>query len=396
MKDREKMISAEVDRLFPEMVRMSRAIHGHPELANEERESSALLANFLKTNGFAVELGVGSLKTAFRAMKGDTPSPAVAFLSEYDALPGIGHACGHNLIAAAGVGAGAALASVLTGAEGRVYVVGTPAEEMCGGKIRMIEEGAFEGMDAAMMFHPSVRNAAVKRTLSMTELRVTYHGKTSHAAAAPELGVNALDAMIVAFSAVNALRQQTPEDARIHGIITHGGDAVNVIPNRTEARIAVRALEVVTMKDLLARVEACLQGAAQATGCGCDIEVAGPVYEGMVPNYTLADIFQKHMASLGIVLDDTDETGYIGSSDIGNLSRVIPAIHPELTIAGYESLPHTAGFAEASKTEPAENVMKSAAKALALTGLAVLTDSKVRGRMQREFKEAMAGAGRRP
>ena len=393
MKDREKKIVAEVDRLFPELVRMSRAIHGHPELAHEEKKSSTLLADFLKTKAFAVELGVGSLKTAFRAMKGTAPSPAVAFLSEYDALPGIGHACGHNLIAVAGVGAGVALASALSGDEGRVYVIGTPAEEMSGGKIKMIEEGAFEGMDAAMMFHPSVRNAAVKRTLSMTELRVTYHGKTSHAAAAPELGINALDAMIVAFSAINALRQQTPEDGRIHGIITHGGDAVNVIPERTEARIAVRALEVVTMNNLLERVEKCLRGAAQATGCLCDIKVAGPVYEGMVPNYTLAGIFQEHMASLGIVLDDTDETGYIGSSDIGNVSRIIPAIHPELTIAGYESLPHTAGFEEAAKTEVAEKVMQCAAKALALTGLAVLTDPEVRSRMHREFKEA-AGGGR--
>ncbi|OIP63582.1 MAG: amidohydrolase [Nitrospirae bacterium CG_4_9_14_3_um_filter_53_35] len=387
MTDLRRKVIAEVDRLFPELVGLSRAIHGHPELGFEEKESHSLLTRFLDSQGFHLEEEPASLKTAFKAHRGAPASPSVAFLSEYDALPGIGHACGHNLIAAAGAGAGAALASVLPRGQGRILVIGTPAEEMYGGKIRMIEHGVFDGIDAAMMFHPSVRNAVVKRTLSMTELKITFYGKSAHAAAAPELGINALDAMILMFSGVNALRQQTPEDVRIHGIITHGGDAVNVIPSRTEARIAVRALETGTMKHIIERVKGCMEGASRAAGCTFAVETAGPVYEGLMPNYTLAGIFQQAVESLGIVIDDTDETKYIGSSDIGNLSRILPAIHPELSICGMDRMPHTPRFAEAARTEDAERVMGTAAKALALTGLEVLMNPDVRKKMHEEFKK---------
>ncbi len=387
MPDLRQKVIAEVDRIFPELVRLSRAIHDRPELGFEEKEAHDLLTRFLASHGFHLADQAASLKTAFMARRGTPESPSIAFLAEYDALPGMGHACGHNLIAAAGVGAGAALSSVLPQGKGRVYVMGTPAEEMHGGKIRMIEHGVFKGIDAAMMFHPSVRNAVVKRTLSMTELRITFYGKSTHAAATPELGVNALDAMILMFTGINALRQQTPEDGRIHGIITHGGDAVNVIPSKTEARIAVRALEVPHMNYLVERVNGCVHGAAQSQGCNSYLEVAGPVYEGFVPNYTLAGIFQRAVESFGVAIDDTDETKYIGSSDIGNLSRILPAIHPELSICGMDRLPHTPGFAEAARTEDAERVMGIAAKALALTGLEVLTNPDLLKKMQEEFKK---------
>lgn len=387
MSDLKQKVIAEVDRIFPELVRLSRAIHDHPELGFEEKDACSLLTRFLDSNGFRLEAGVSSLDTAFRAYRGTPVTPSIAFLAEYDALPNMGHACGHNLIAAAGAGAGAALAAVLPQGMGRILVMGTPGEEMHGGKISMIEHGAFDGIDAAMMFHPSVRNAVVKRTLSMTELRITFHGKSTHAAATPELGVNALDAMILMFTGINALRQQTPEDTRIHGIITHGGDAVNVIPSMTEARIAVRALEVRVMNGLVERVKRCMEGAAQSTGCSCEAELAGPVYEGFVPNYTLAGIFQKAVESFGVTINDTDETKYIGSSDIGNLSRVLPAIHPELSICGMDRLPHTPGFAEAARTEAAERIMGIAAKALALTGLEVLMNPDVLKKMQEEFKK---------
>ncbi len=381
----EKVI-IETDRIFPELVRISRAIHDRPELGFEEKEAASLLTQFLKKHGFHLESGMTSLPTAFRAQKGGPLSPSVVFLSEYDALPNMGHACGHNLIAAASVGAGVALSTVLEKGSGRVWVVGTPAEEMHGGKIRMIEQGVFDGIDAAMMFHPSVRNAVVKRTLSMTELKISFHGKSAHAAATPELGANALDAMILMFTGINALRQQTTEDARIHGIITHGGDAPNVIPSYTEARIAVRALEDTVMRALVERVRGCIQGAARAAGCTSDIEVAGPVYEGFLPNYTLAGIFQKKVEALGVSIDDTDETKHIGSSDIGNISRILPAIHPELSICNIDRLPHTPGFAEAARTDSAEQVMGIAVKALALAGLEILTNPEIREKMKEEFK----------
>jgi len=382
----EKKVVEAVEAVFPDLVRISRAIHDRPELGYEEREAAALLTDFLQDRGFEVEPGVGRVSTAFRASRGSSPAPSVAFLAEYDALPNLGHACGHNLIAAAGIGAGVALASVLPECGGCVRVIGTPAEEMHGGKIRLIEEGCFKGIDAALMFHPSVRNTVVKRTLAMTELRFAFHGKSSHAAAAPELGVNALDAMVLAFSGMNALRQQIPGDGRIHGIITRGGDAPNVIPAFTEARVAVRALERPVMENLIERVKGCIEGAARATGCTFEIETVGPAYEGLMPNRTLASIFERKVEALGIPIDDPDPLGYIGSSDIGNVSRVVPAIHPELAICGFESLPHTSGFAVAARSERAETVMKTAAKALALTGLAVLRDVAVRERMAREFQ----------
>jgi amidohydrolase len=383
----ETKLRAEVDGLFPELVRISRTIHDRPELGYQEKEATLVLGRFLEGKGFTVEWGLGSVLTAFRATRGASPSPAVAFLAEYDALPGLGHACGHNLIAAAAVGAGTALASVLSDKDGRVLVVGTPAEEMQGGKVRLLEEGAFEGVDAALMFHPSVRNAVVKRTLAMTEFQVTFHGRSSHAAAAPELGINALDAIILAFTGINALRQQITDDGRIHGIITKGGDAPNIIPSLTEARIAVRALDRSVLDGLLVRVKQCLEGAAMATGCTLEITEVGPSYEGLLPNYTLARIFEEKIESMGISMDDHDELRYIGSSDIGNLSRQLPVIHPELTICGFESLPHTPGFAEAARSEKAEAVMKKAATALALTGLEILTDREVREKMQEEFRQ---------
>lgn len=387
----EKKVVEVVETVFPDLVRISRAIHDRPELGYEEREAVALLTDFLRGKGFEVESGIGEVATAFQASLGRSPAPAVAFLAEYDALPNLGHACGHNLIAAAGIGAGAALASVLPECGGSVRVVGTPAEEMHGGKIKLIEEGCFNGIDAVLMFHPSIRNAVVKRTLAMTELRFSFHGKSSHAAAAPELGVNALDAMVLAFSGINALRQQIPDDGRIHGIITRGGDAPNIIPAFTEARVAVRALERPVMESLIERVKGCIEGAARATGCTFEIETVGPAYEGLMPNRTLASIFERKIKAFGITIDDPDPLGYIGSSDIGNVSRVVPAIHPELSICGLESLPHTPGFAEAARSEHAEAVMKKAVQALALTGLTVLRDTTVREEMGREFQSHRQG-----
>jgi len=386
-----KQVMEKVEVLFPELVRVSRTIHDRPELGYEERSAAALLTDFLRQQGFDVEPGIGGIETAFRASRSSSPGPTVAFLAEYDALPKLGHACGHNLIAAASVGAGAALASTFPACAGTVRVIGTPAEEMHGGKIRLIEEGCFAGIDAALMFHPSVRNAVVKRTLAMTELRFAFRGKSSHAAAAPELGINALDAMVLAFSGINALRQQISDDARIHGIITRGGDAPNIIPAFTEARVAVRALERPVMENLVERVHGCIEGAARAAGCTFEVEVLGPVYEGMMPNRTLAAVFQEKIEALGIVIDDPDELRFIGSSDIGNVSRTVPAIHPELAICGFESMPHTTGFAEAARGEAGEAVMKKAACALALTGLSVLRDPGLRDKMVLEFRKQREG-----
>ncbi len=389
----EQRVVSEMDRIFPRLIDMARTIYDQPELGYEEKEAAELLGAFLKESGFHVSTGLGSLPTAFRAFRGAPEKPSVAFLAEYDALPGLGHACGHNLIAVASAGAGAALAAALPDGAGRVFVMGTPAEEMHGGKIRMIQEGAFDGVEVALMFHPSVRNAVVKRTLAMTELNVSFYGKSSHAAAAPELGINALDAMVLTFSAINALRQQIPNDARIHGIITRGGDAPNIIPAFTEARIAVRSLEHGAMEALIERVRACAEGAARATGCSVEIDTVGPAYEGLLPNYTLAGLFQKHVEAFGLVIDDHDETGYIGSSDIGNLSRLVPVIHPELSIGAREALPHTTGFCEAVQSEEAQRVTGIAAKALALTGLTYLIDPDTRSKVQAEFEGSEENPG---
>jgi amidohydrolase len=383
-------IASEIDRRKAELVELSLRIHATPEIAFEEHRSSAMLADYLEANGFTVERGVCDLPTAFRATYG-SGSPRVAFVAEYDALAGVGHGCGHNIIGTASCAAGIALKEVLADAGGgTVLVIGTPAEEAAGGKCYMIDRGGFAGLDCALMVHPGNRNTAVAYALACLELEVEFTGRAAHAAARPEAGLNALDAMVAAFVNIGLLRQQVRDSARIHGIITDGGQAVNVIPDRTTAKFLVRTEEDDYMDETLKpKVLACFEGAARATGC--ELKYAWNEqarYKTMRTNMALAGAYRVNVESLGRTVVDPESRRSMGSTDMGNVSQVVPGIHPAIAIAPPDVPIHTIEFREFACGDAGHAGLVDAAKALAMTGVDVLTDPDLRQRMKTEFDGA--------
>jgi amidohydrolase len=367
-------IGQAVDRLADELEALSRQIHAHPELAYQEVKACGWLSDFLARKGFKVEKGVGGVDTAFRATIETGEGPTIAILCEYDALPGIGHACGHNVIATSGVGAGAALAAVkaqLPG--GRIQVIGTPAEEGGGGKVKLIKGGVFRDVDCAMMIHGFDRTLLHQDLLGIARGTFEFTGKASHASADPWEGVNALDACIQMYNAVSMLRQQIRPDCRVHGIITNGGAAANIIPEYASAIFYVRAPRIDTMWDLYKRVSACAEGAARATGCSVKITQHDAVYEPMKSNRVMLDLFAANMRTAGLV-EGVPIPDRLGSSDIGNVSQVIPAIQPMVAIAPSGMAIHTREFADAAVTPLARAGMVAAAKTMALTTLDLLAE----------------------
>ena len=363
-----------VDRLADELEALSRKIHGHPELAYQEEKACAWLAEFLASKGFKVERGVAGVDTAFRATIETGAGPTIAILCEYDALPGIGHACGHNVIATSGAGAGAALAATKEHLpHGRIQVIGTPAEEGGGGKIKLIKAGVFKDVDCAMMIHGFDRTLLHQDLLGIVRGHFEFTGKAAHASVDPWAGVNALDACIQTFNAVSMLRQQMRPECRIHGIITHGGSAANIIPEYAAATFYVRAPQLHTMWDLYRRVVACAEGAAQATGAGVTVTQPEEVYEPLKRNQALLDLFAANMKTAGLV-EGQPLPDRLGSSDIGNVSQVIPAIQPMIAIAPEGTAIHSRAFAEAAVMPLARAGLVAAAKAMALTTLDLLTD----------------------
>jgi amidohydrolase len=363
-----------VDRLADELDALSRKIHDHPELAYQEEKACAWLAEFLAGKGFKVEKGVAGVDTAFRATLETGAGPTVAILCEYDALPGIGHACGHNVIATSGAGAGAALAAAKEQLpRGRILVIGTPAEEGGGGKVKLIKGGVFKDVDCAMMIHGFDRTILHQDLLGIVRGHFEFTGKAAHASVDPWAGVNALDACIQTFNAVSMLRQQMRPECRIHGIITHGGSAANIIPEYAAATFYVRAPRLETMWELYGRVVACAEGAAKAAGAGLTVTQPEEVYEPLKRNQTLLDLFAANMRTAGLtegeLLPDR-----LGSSDIGNVSQVIPAIQPMIAIAPLGTAIHSRAFAEAAVAPLARAGLVAAAKAMALTTLDLLAD----------------------
>ena len=334
-------ISQAVDRLGDELEALSRQIHDHPELAYEEVKACGWLSDFLAKQGYKVERGVGGVETAFRATIETGLGPTIAILCEYDALPGIGHACGHNVIATSGAGAGAALAAVKAQLpKGRIQVIGTPAEEGGGGKVKLIKAGVFKDVDCAMMIHGFDRTILHQDLLGIARGTFEFTGKASHASADPWAGVNALDAVIQMYNAVSMLRQQVRPDCRIHGIITSGGAAANIIPEYAAAVFYVRAPRIDTMWDLYKRVSAAAEGAARATGCTLKITQHDSVYEPMKSSRVMLDLFAANMKTAGLI-EGAPIPDRLGSSDIGNVSQVIPAIQPMVAIAPTGMAIHT-------------------------------------------------------
>lgn len=381
----------EVDRLSPELLQISRSLHANPELAFEEYQAAELLIRTLEEHGFSLERGVARLTTAFTASYASGEGPTIAFLAEYDALPGMGHACGHNLIASASVGAALALKSRLDQVPGRVLLVGCPAEEKGGGKIPLVEAGLFQWVDAAMLVHPSNRTEMVKKALGMRDVQVEFFGKAAHAAALPYLGINALDAVILTFNNINALRQQLRSDARIHGVITHGGKAPNIIPDYAAALFYVRALDMGYLEELYQKVLGCFEAAASATGTTYQVKRAGHDYHPHKINYSLAQLFRQNLEALGAEVDQGPEDVELGSTDVGNVSQVVPTLQPTITICGPKVSCHMPEFAVASGSSAGEEGMLLAARAMALTGLDLLRDRDALDRVKAEF-----AGGRRP
>ncbi len=367
-------ITQAVDRLADELEALSLQIHDHPELAYEEVQACAWLSDFLARQGFKVEKGVGGVETAFRGTIETGEGPTIAILCEYDALPGIGHACGHNVIATSGVGAGAALAAVRAQLpKGRIQVIGTPAEEGGGGKVKLIKGGVFRDVDCAMMIHGFDRTLLHQDLLGIVRGTFEFSGKASHASADPWEGVNALDAVIQMYNAVSMLRQQVRPDCRIHGIITNGGAAANIIPEYASAIFYVRAPRIDAMWDLFKRVTAAAEGAAKATGCTLKVTQHDSVYEPMKSSRVMLDLFAANMKIAGLT-EGAPIPDRLGSSDIGNVSQVIPAIQPMVAIAPTGMAIHTRDFADAAVKPLARAGMVAAAKTMALTTFDLLAE----------------------
>jgi amidohydrolase len=364
--ERARLLEA-IARGSGEALGLARWMAGHPELSLEERETSRRYVEYLGARGFAVSRGTAGLETAFVATRGAPDAPCgVALLAEMDALPGIGHACGHNLSGPASLLAAAALAEVLPEAALRLVVVGCPAEELGLGKPRLVAAGVFAGLDAAMMAHASDMRRAHRLFLGNRKFEFVFHGRAAHAAAYPERGINALDGVIACFVNVGLLRQQLPAGVRVHGIVTDGGRAPNIIPERAAARFWVRALEDEVLEGAARRVRACAEAAA--TACGARLEVVE--LEGtsppMRPNLALAGLYRRQLARLGLPETAHAPGESIGSSDITHVSRVLPTIHPNFPI-GRDLQLHTRAFAEAASGPAGEAGLLEAARALAGT-----------------------------
>ncbi len=379
-------LGARIDALRPELERISRDIYSHPEIAYEERQAVGWLTEFLRKHDFSVEVGVADTPTAFVATRRNGTGPTVAFLAEYDALRGLGHGCGHNLIAMASTGAGIALAEALDRFQGRVQVIGTPAEEGGGGKIRLIRAGIFQEVDAAMMFHPDSRTQVLHWALAVTHMHFEFTGRAAHASGDPEQGINALDAFVLAYNGISMLRQHIKEGSRLHGFLIEGGTAPNIVPERTRGEFLVRARDEAYMQELVQKVKNIFQAAALATGCSVKLTFDEDPYTDLRNNGVLAKLFRENLQRLGVDAVDGVPWANAGSTDMGNVSHVVPAIHPTLAIAPTEVPGHSQAFLEASGSLRGYQAMIDAAKALAMTGADLLGDPSLVEQAKAEFR----------
>jgi amidohydrolase len=387
-----KTVLAAAALLRPKAVDMLREITSYAELSLRETRTSGTLCAFLEREGFRVERGVAGMETAFRAEHSfGRGRPAVAFLCEMDALPTLGHACGHNIVGVASACAAAVLARCGKGSfrSGKVIALGTPAEETGYGKARMAEEKVFRGIDAAMMVHPSSLRHVDKGYLALHRMRFTYHGRAAHASAYPEHGINALDGVLLLFNGVSALRQQLPDTVRVHGIVTEGGVAPNIIPDRAQAYFYVRGEEENELREAVARVKACAEGAATASRCRLSIEEGPYTLSPMKANPFLAEAYRRALGLLRLEESGAPPNRNRGSSDIGNVSQVVPTLQPNVPIAAGKRVEiHTRRFAEATLSASGVEGMMEGIRALALTGYELFTDPSLVKDAWRAFKTA--------
>ncbi len=386
---------AAVDANAEALVTLSKFIHANPETGLQEFKCSAACIDFLQTHGFEVERNVSGLETAFAARAGES-GPSIAFLAEYDALAGIGHGCGHNLIAIANLAAGLGLkAAIDQGISGRAIVFGTPAEESFGGKAIMAKAGAFDGMDAALGAHPGTSEATCPtvegsgRSLARQEFQVAFHGKPAHASGDPYNGINALDALTLFYNGVSALRQQTSTDARFHGIITDGGDAPNIIPHYAATKYRARAATIAYMETLIEKVQRIGEGAALMTGCRFEFVRTIEPYFDMITNHTLARQVKHHLDELDFVLPDAIAAEPAGSTDWGNASYAAPSVETSFPIMTGTCTWHSQAVVDASDSELAYANTLTVAKALALTGIDLISDPALLATVRQEFDRSL-------
>ncbi|HTI19669.1 MAG TPA: amidohydrolase [Kutzneria sp.] len=381
-------VRAEIGRQADELWRISLLLHDNPELAFEEKLACATLVAALSDAGFEMEHGVASLPTAFRARWGTGAPPRVALLLEYDALPGLGHACGHNLIATAGLGAALAVRHALPDLDGTLMVVGTPAEEGGGGKVLELKSGVFDGIEAALMFHPGVHDWRYAPLTAQIEVGVRFHGRAAHPTGNPTEGVDALAALVQLFTALAMLRSRLPLGSHVQGIVTDGGTATNIVPELAEGRFGVRGLTTAARDDLVAQLTECAHGVAQATGTTVEVWPASGGYQHVRDNATLSATFARHISESGITLTEPTPGVFLGSSDIGDVSNTVPAIHPFVAITDPDQSDHTPEFAAAAAGPRGRAVMLAAAQALAGTAVDLLTRPDLLGRAWQDFHAA--------
>ena len=377
-------IIAEIDQHRNQLGELSQNIHANPELGFGEVKAASWLTRYLKENGFSITEGIGGLPTAFSASYGQG-KPVIAILAEYDALPKLGHACGHNLIATGAVGAGIAARKAIDRFGGSIRVIGTPGEEIQGGKAIMAERGAFDGVDIAMMVHPGVDNTVTTQALACQSVEVEFFGKAAHAAAFPEEGINALEAMLLSFAAIDSLRQHIKTSARIHGVITDGGEAANIVPAHSAGTFMVRAEDEPYLEELKQRVLNCFISAATATGARLEYCWGKVTYAPMRNNLTLARLFRQNMQSLGRKVRPPRTSHAFGSTDMGNVSQLLPGIHPFVAIAPEEVLVHSPQFAAAAASEAGIKGALDAAKALAMTVTDLVASPEIVSNIKNEF-----------
>ncbi|KRD82639.1 amidohydrolase [Bacillus sp. Root147] len=382
-----QLINETINNLQDTFYDVSKYIGQNPELGHEEFKACKALTDVLKEQGFTVEIGTCDLPTAFTAVyDSQKPGPSIGFMAEYDALPDLGHACGHNLIGTMSIAAGIGLSKAVAETGGKVYVYGTPAEETRGGKVTMAEQGIFNHLDVAMMVHPYYCHQKSGRSLAMDAIQFEFFGKSAHAAAAPHEGINALDGVLQTFNSINALRQHVKPDVRIHGVITEGGKAANVVPDYAVTQFYVRASTRAYVDEVTEKVKACANGAALATGTKLKISNYEFSYDDMQTNQTLSDVYTNNLISLGVSEQSiTEDQGDHGSLDMGNVSQVVPAIHPYIQICDDYFVCHTHEFREAALSEQGREAMILGAQTMALTGYDVLTNQALLQKIKEEF-----------
>jgi amidohydrolase len=386
-----ELVSREIDNLRDEMVRIAQSLFIRPEIGYQEYESSKLLSEFLRGHGFEVTNNVAGMETAFfGTYPKDSKGPTIALLAEYDALPGMGHACGHHLIGTASAGAAVGLSKTFSQLKGNIAVVGCPAEEggidNAGGKVRLVEAGYFEQVDAAMIFHPMPLTTVGGQTSALVGLEFEFKGKAAHAAGNPWDGINALDGVLQTYNAINALRQHLKEDIRIHGIVTHGGDAPNIVPEHAVARFFVRSENNKRLRETVAKVENCAKGAALATGTELNIKRFNHLYEAMNSNSVLAEVLKKNLERVGLRIEGIKKGK--GSTDFGNVSEVVPACELSIRL-GHGIVPHTKEFLNTSNSEEGYKVMILGAKVMAMSVIDLLQSPDLLERAREEFRKVL-------